>query len=141
LFFLVATEFWKRICSEHGITADGTLMENAIPNAGDRKDVFFYQSDDDHYIPRALLIDLEPKVIGAIKKSPYANLFNPENVFLSTEGSGAGNNWAIGIFLFHSSLSLTFTLIVFLSRRHYIFFVQSMPLTRILNLSRLYDGR
>lgn len=73
------------------------MIESAVENVGDRKDVFFYQSDDDHYIPRTLLIDLEPKVIGAIKKGPYANLFNPENVFLSTEGSGAGNNWAIGI--------------------------------------------
>ena len=28
----------------------------------DRKDVFFYQADDDHYIPRSVLIDLEPGV-------------------------------------------------------------------------------
>jgi tubulin gamma len=29
---------------------------------GDRKDVFFYQADDQHYIPRAILVDLEPRV-------------------------------------------------------------------------------
>jgi tubulin gamma len=29
---------------------------------GDRKDVFFYQADDEHYIPRAILVDLEPRV-------------------------------------------------------------------------------
>jgi hypothetical protein len=28
---------------------------------GDRKDVFFYQADDEHYIPRAILLDLEPR--------------------------------------------------------------------------------
>ena len=28
----------------------------------DRKDVFFYQADDEHYIPRAVLLDLEPRV-------------------------------------------------------------------------------
>lgn len=28
---------------------------------GDRKDVFFYQADDEHYVPRALLLDLEPR--------------------------------------------------------------------------------
>jgi tubulin gamma len=28
---------------------------------GDRKDVFFYQADDEHYVPRALLMDLEPR--------------------------------------------------------------------------------
>ena len=45
-------------------------------NGDDRKDVFFYQSDDDHYIPRAVLIDLEPRVINTIKNSPYSALFN-----------------------------------------------------------------
>ena len=28
---------------------------------GDRKDVFFYQADDERFIPRALMIDLEPR--------------------------------------------------------------------------------
>lgn len=63
---------------------------------GDRKDVFFYQADDQHYIPRALLIDLEPRVINGIQNSEYRNLYNHENVFLSDHGGGAGNNWASG---------------------------------------------
>ena len=58
--------------------------------------MFFYQADDEHYIPRALLIDLEPRVINVIQKSVYSNLFNPENVFISKEGGGAGNNWGKG---------------------------------------------
>ena len=32
-----------------------------VPQGGDRKDVFFYQADDERYIPRALLLDLEPR--------------------------------------------------------------------------------
>ena len=62
----------------------------------DRKDVFFYQADDDQLIPRALLMDLEPRVIESIKNSDYKSLFNPENMFCSKEGGGAGNNWASG---------------------------------------------
>merc|ERR1719326_593123 len=62
----------------------------------DRKDVFFYQADDEHYIPRALLIDLEPRVINTIQSSEYGDLYNPENIFVSKEGGGAGNNWAKG---------------------------------------------
>jgi tubulin gamma len=62
----------------------------------DRKDVFFYQADDEHYIPRALLIDLEPRVINAIQSSDMRNLYNPENMFIAEEGGGAGNNWANG---------------------------------------------
>lgn len=28
--------------------------------------------------------------------SPYAKLYNPENIFVSKDGGGAGNNWAQG---------------------------------------------
>ena len=63
----------------------------------DRKDVFFYQSDDDRYIPRALLIDLEPRVVNKLAHGgAYRKLFNPENLFIAQEGGGAGNNWASG---------------------------------------------
>lgn len=58
--------------------------------------MFFYQADDEHYIPRALLIDLEPRVIHTIQTSHFASLYNPENIFISKEGGGAGNNWASG---------------------------------------------
>lgn len=57
----VGSVFWQRLCAEHGISKDGILEEWAT-EGGDRKDVFFYQADDEHYIPRALLVDLEPRV-------------------------------------------------------------------------------
>ncbi|XP_025773217.1 tubulin gamma-2 chain-like [Puma concolor] len=53
-------------------------------------------TDDEHYIPRAVLLDLEPRVIHSILNSPYAKLYNPENIYLSEHGGGAGNNWASG---------------------------------------------
>lgn len=57
----VGSVFWQRLCAEHGISNDGILEEWAT-EGGDRKDVFFYQADDEHYIPRAILVDLEPRV-------------------------------------------------------------------------------
>lgn len=68
----------------------------AEEQGGDRKDVFFYQADDEHYIPRAILVDLEPRVINNILSGPYKNLYNPENIYSSKTGGGAGNNWAQG---------------------------------------------
>ncbi|KAI7856595.1 tubulin gamma chain [Circinella umbellata] len=91
----IGSEFWKQICTEHGISSDGTL-EDFATEGGDRKDVFFYQADDEHYIPRAILLDLEPRVINTIRESPYANLYNPENILVSNDGGGAGNIWAHG---------------------------------------------
>ena len=35
-------------------------------------------------------------MINGIQTSDIANLFNPENIFISKEGGGAGNNWASG---------------------------------------------
>lgn len=112
----IGGEFWKQLCLEHGITPDGTLqgldetgplhhssrspdpaLSSGATFVDDRKDVFFYQSDDEHYIPRALLIDLEPRVVNKITKhGPYRELFNPENLFIAQDGGGAGNNWASG---------------------------------------------
>jgi len=121
----IGGEFWKQLCREHGIEPDGTLRSlddtttsttttstpvtsNPSPtssihipskhNIDDRKDVFFYQSDDEQYIPRSLLIDLEPRVVNSLRgpSSPYKDLFNPENCFVAADGGGAGNNWASG---------------------------------------------
>ena len=93
----IGAEFWKQLCLEHGIGPDGMLEEYAsAAGAGDRKDIFFYQADDDHFIPRSIHLDLEPRVINGILSSPYRNLYNPENFYISAEGGGAGNNWASG---------------------------------------------
>ncbi|KAK4535159.1 hypothetical protein CDCA_CDCA04G1184 [Cyanidium caldarium] len=91
----IGCEFWKQLCLEHGIRPDGLLEGYAVAGL-DRKDPFFYQADDGRYTPRAILIDLEPRVIQAIRSSAYRQLFNPENCFVSADGGGAGNNWASG---------------------------------------------
>jgi len=91
----IGSEFWKQLCAEHGINQRG-ILEDYATASDDRKDVFFYQADDEHYIPRALLVDTEPRVINMIQTSEYADLYNPENVFISKDGGGAGNNWAKG---------------------------------------------
>lgn len=82
----IGNEFWKKIAIEHKIDFDGTLIEHQE----DRKDSFFYQSDDNRFIPRAILIDLEPRVVA--KCVPF---FNNENIYVPN-GGGAGNNWAHG---------------------------------------------
>lgn len=104
----IGGEFWKQLCLEHGIDPTGQLKEDPTIGASaslnshkptkidDRKDVFFYQSDDEHYIPRALLVDLEPRIVNRLTSGAYSQLFNPENCFIAEDGGGAGNNWASG---------------------------------------------
>jgi tubulin gamma len=90
----IGMEFWKQLCVEHGINENGVLQDFAT-HGGDRKDVFFYQADDEQYIPRALLIDLEPRVLNQVNNE-MPGLFNQENIYRHPEGGGAGNNWAMG---------------------------------------------
>ncbi|QIW96014.1 hypothetical protein AMS68_001532 [Peltaster fructicola] len=91
----IGSQFWQKLCQEHGINQDGNLAPYAT-EGGDRKDVFFYQSDDTRYIPRAIMLDLEPRVINSILSGPYKHIYNPENSYVHKEGTGAGNNWAAG---------------------------------------------
>ncbi|OAG29223.1 tubulin gamma [Nematocida displodere] len=88
----IGAEFWDRIGSEHGVSSEGEIV---TPVTGDRKDVFFYESCDGRFFPRGLLIDLEPRVIGSIT-AERPNLFSRDNVFIGSDGGGAGNVWASG---------------------------------------------
>lgn len=96
----IGFEFWKKLSKEHGISPDGDCIVDQTDKknfeVNDRKDVFFYQADDNHYIPRAILVDLEDRVIDTIMSSEYGKLYNPENIYKGTDGGGAGNNWAKG---------------------------------------------
>ncbi|KAM0685848.1 gamma-tubulin [Conglomerata obtusa] len=85
----IGNEFWEKIAFEHGINKSGLLVN---PNDNDRKDAFFYETDDNRFIPRSILIDLEPRVMQSIPTSFY----NEDNIFLDATGGGAGNNWAHG---------------------------------------------
>ncbi|KAM0675061.1 Tubulin gamma-1 chain [Gurleya vavrai] len=87
----IGNEFWERISLEHGINRNGILLD---PKENDRKDAFFYETDDNRFIPRSILIDLEPRVVQSISSTFY----NQDNIFLDSKGGGAGNNWAHGYF-------------------------------------------
>jgi tubulin beta len=46
------------------------------------------------YVPRAILLDLEPGTMEAVRSGPIGKLFRPDNFVFGQ--SGAGNNWAKG---------------------------------------------
>lgn len=39
---VVGADFWKQLCTEHGILPDGSLMDGSL-DSNDHKDAFFYQ--------------------------------------------------------------------------------------------------
>lgn len=56
--------------------------------------VYFDEARKNKYVPRAVLVDLEPAVLDAIRSGPSGGLFRPDNLVFGQ--SGAGNNWAKG---------------------------------------------
>lgn len=115
----VALQYWNQLAIEHGIAADGsaspypsntglgfraqgidnendehTKDSNSGQYRDDRPELFFTLSDNNKYTPRSVLIDLEPSVISKCVNS--LPMYNPRNIHLSEQGSGAGNNWKHG---------------------------------------------
>ena len=52
------------------------------------------QAGNNKYVPRAVLVDLEPGTMDAVRAGPCGQLFRPDNFVFGQ--SGAGNNWAKG---------------------------------------------
>ena len=60
----------------------------------ERINVYFNEATGGRYVPRAVLMDLEPGTMDSVRAGPYGQIFRPDNfVFGQT---GAGNNWAKG---------------------------------------------
>ena len=90
----VGAKFWEGISAEHGINSSGEYIGDKPDQQLERISVYYNESSNGSYVPRAVMVDLEPGVIDVIKTSPRGKLFRPDNFVFSQ--SGAGNNWAKG---------------------------------------------
>lgn len=59
---------WELYCLEHGIQPDGTMPSDKTSGTNDCFDTFFNETSKGKMIPRAMIIDLEPTVIGEFDK-------------------------------------------------------------------------
>jgi len=56
--------------------------------------VYFNEATGGRYVPRAVLVDLEPGTMDSVRAGPFGGIFRPDNFVFGQ--SGAGNNWAKG---------------------------------------------
>ncbi|KAJ0184403.1 hypothetical protein K1T71_000826 [Dendrolimus kikuchii] len=90
----IGSKFWEIISDEHGIDTTGIYQGNSDLQL-ERIEVYYNEaSDGKRFVPRAVLVDLEPGTMDAIRSSTYGQLFRPDNYVFGQ--SGAGNNWAKG---------------------------------------------
>ncbi|KAI1871927.1 hypothetical protein JX265_005913 [Neoarthrinium moseri] len=83
----------QTIAEEHGLDPDGKY-QGTTETQRDRMGVYFHETPNGRYVPRAVLVDLEPGVIDAVRSGQYGNFFRPDNMVFGQ--AGAGNNWAKG---------------------------------------------
>ncbi|KAK9311222.1 Tubulin/FtsZ, GTPase domain-containing protein [Lipomyces starkeyi] len=89
----IGAAFWQTISAEHGIDGSGAYHGTSDLQL-ERLNVYFSEATGGKYVPRAVLVDLEPGTMDAVRSGPFGNLFRPDNFVFGQ--SGAGNNWAKG---------------------------------------------
>uniref|UniRef100_A0A1B0DKM5 Tubulin beta chain n=1 Tax=Phlebotomus papatasi TaxID=29031 RepID=A0A1B0DKM5_PHLPP len=91
--------FWEIISEEHGIDSSGIYHGDSDLQL-ERVSVYYNEASavtrmsGGKYVPRAILLDLEPGTMEAVRSGAYGKLFRPDNFVFGQ--SGAGNNWAKG---------------------------------------------
>ncbi|QCD78896.1 tubulin beta [Vigna unguiculata] len=60
----------------------------------ERINVYYNEASDGRYVPRTVLMDLEPDTMESVRSGPYGQIFHPDNFVFGQ--SGTGNNWAKG---------------------------------------------
>jgi len=102
----VGNSFWQAVFKEHELNNegkwDGSMSNDAdgdgIPDSLESIDVYFRATSDEKvnakFIPRAVLVDLEPGTMDVIKASSIGSVYKPDNMCFGA--NGAGNNWAKG---------------------------------------------
>jgi len=89
----IGGKFWQVISDEHGIDATG-VYKGTEDLQLERINVYYNEASGGKYVPRAILVDLEPGTMDAVKSGPFGQLFRPDSFVFGQ--SGAGNNWAKG---------------------------------------------
>ena len=89
----IGAKFWEVISDEHGIDPTGTYhgySDQQLENIS----VFYREATGGKYVPRAVLVDLEPGTMDSVRSGPFGQIFKPDNFVFGQ--SGSGNNWAKG---------------------------------------------
>lgn len=86
-------QFWEVISDEHGIDPTGTYHGDSDLQL-ERINVYYNEATGGKYVPRAILVDLEPGTMDSVRSGPFGQIFRPDNFVFGQ--SGAGNNWAKG---------------------------------------------
>ncbi|KAK0041334.1 tubulin beta-4B chain [Biomphalaria pfeifferi] len=98
----IGEKFWEVASDEHGVDPTGTYRGNSDLQL-ERINVYYNEATGGKFVPRAVLVDLEPSTLDSVRGSPYGRLFRPDNFLFG--GMGCSNNWAKGHFTIGAELA------------------------------------
>merc|ERR1712038_1027369 len=82
-------------CAEHNIQPSGKVTDNESMGEGDKYfTTFFEETSAGQFVPRNIVVDLEPTVVDDVRTGARAQMFHPE--FLLNGKEDAANNFARG---------------------------------------------
>jgi len=90
----VGNACWELYCLEHGIEPDGRIADASGEAKDQAFNTFFSEAGSGKYVPRAVMIDLEPTVVDEVRTGTYRKLYHPDQLITGKED--AANNYARG---------------------------------------------
>uniref|UniRef100_A0A7N5K4W0 Tubulin beta 4B class IVb n=1 Tax=Ailuropoda melanoleuca TaxID=9646 RepID=A0A7N5K4W0_AILME len=79
----IGAKFWEVISDEHGIDPTGTYHGDSDLQL-ERINVYYNEATGGKYVPRAVLVDLEPGTMDSVRSGPFGQIFRPDNFVFVT---------------------------------------------------------
>uniref|UniRef100_A0A8C0G030 Tubulin beta 4B class IVb n=2 Tax=Euteleostomi TaxID=117571 RepID=A0A8C0G030_CHEAB len=83
----IGAKFWEVISDEHGIDPTGTYHGDSDLQL-ERINVYYNEATGGKYVPRAVLVDLEPGTMDSVRSGPFGQIFRPDNFVFGKSGAG-----------------------------------------------------
>uniref|UniRef100_A0A3P8RP15 Tubulin/FtsZ GTPase domain-containing protein n=1 Tax=Amphiprion percula TaxID=161767 RepID=A0A3P8RP15_AMPPE len=102
----IGAKFWEVISDEHGIDPSGTYHGDSDLQL-ERISVYYNEATGGKYVPRAVLVDLEPGTMDSVRSGPFGQVFRPDNFVFGeylNENSKMMDGWMDGCYLFPLSV-------------------------------------
>ncbi|KAG5194542.1 hypothetical protein JEQ12_012818 [Ovis aries] len=74
----IGAKFWEVISDEHGIDPSGNYVGDSDLQL-ERISVYYNEASSHKYVPRAILVDLEPGTMDSVRSGAFGHLFRPDN--------------------------------------------------------------
>nr|BAG60373.1 unnamed protein product [Homo sapiens] len=85
----IGAKFWEVISDEHGIDPTGTYHGDSDLQL-ERINVYYNEATGGKYVPRAVLVDLEPGTMDSVRSGPFGQIFRPDNFVFGEPWLGTG---------------------------------------------------